>query len=477
MTTSEAKDTSGKECVCLSREAHKIEKATCKAAFDYYQASNPTSTSDADKDAQKLIHDHVATALKDVENVIRSRTGPVPCLRGSLDDDGDISQDDQGHVQPWMSTKMHEAVKTGVKKVFIEIDVEVLKKPEANTYTALSQGTHPDTYLKRHLRASDPITNPYLDSQVGSLLCLCKYTWAHQIIEAQVREAFYRLDRGWDPLLNEPNALNEAKERARDHIYKAGQDAKEAITEVGDEQHFCTKSETTHLRMWMQWHVEWSCEQARRQFSEMMWDNPCREDSQRTEEREAAQKEVAEAERLRMIAEHPFDESHHPHIIDMSGPRSMPYPGCKCLLWGATEFANNACNETLKRTLKISDAWEACLIDSIHEANILAMKEIGIIVSREKPDRSELRKGPPKIKDDFPTWQQDIVKRMTAEAARKVEEQYKLHGRDPGAVADEAAKDAERRLRLALLDAKSRKDDESESEWKDRIQDSYDYWC
>lgn len=81
-----------------------------------------------------------------------------------------------------------------------------------------------------------------------------------------------------------------------------------------------------------------------------MRNHPCREDDLKTGERRAATAPEAEAQRLLLCKENLYDELKDPIAshVHMSGPPRMPYPGCKCLLWGATAIANDACNEALK---------------------------------------------------------------------------------------------------------------------------------
>lgn len=165
-----------------------------------------------------------------------------------------------------MKAKIHEAAKTAVKKAFIEMDMDIMLKPKSTTYLALSQNSHPDTYLHIHPRCTDPLTNPYIDCHASSSLCLCKDSQANDIVGEEIRTAYHRLYRGCIPLLDEPDALRKTKEMAWDCITRAGPKAKEDVTERGDEHNLCCKSETSHLKKWMQWHVGWACDQAERQF-------------------------------------------------------------------------------------------------------------------------------------------------------------------------------------------------------------------
>lgn len=94
------------------------------------------------------------------------------------------------------------------------------------------------------------------------------------------------------------------------------------------------------------------------------------------------------------------------------------------------------------------------------------MKEISVAVLKEKHDSKGLCKDASRVEDHFPEWQQDIVKKMTEEAAQGVEEQITLHGKENEAAAKAAAKDAEWSQRCVMADAVEREDGESDSEWE-----------
>lgn len=452
------------ECACLSTEARNIEAQSCTTALDYYQADNPTILGHEHRaawtEAQKLVRDRVATALQHVHDNIKPQIAPTACDQLSISDYSNTGKYECGHVEPWMKAELHEAAILAVKKALIEIDIEIMMKPESHTCILLHLDSHPDTYSQMHSRCSDPLTNPYINCLTGSSLCLCKDLRATDVIEEQIDTAYYRLDHGWDPLLDEPDALRKAKEMAYALIARAGQDAKEVIAERDDVQHRCYKGETKHMKVWMQWHVERACNQAQRQFIEMMWNHPKQETEQKTKEREAAMEPEADVHELPDGDEHPCDEIHDfLPAIDITGPESMPYAGCKCLLWGANAIAKDACMGTMRRMRMTGCSWVTCLMDSVTAASVQALDKIGDIVSTERRSNKESSKDASQVKDHFPVWQQEIVKELTDEAARGVEEQIKLHGKDPGAMSEEATEKAQTLRKRVMVDALRREGD------------------
>ena len=162
-----------------------------------------------------------------------------------------VSGAERGHVQPWMIVKVNQAARDAVTRAFIEIDAAILKKKVNSTYLALHQNRHPEAYLENHSSWSDPITNPCLDIFADPILCLCKDSQANHIIKEEVSNLHYHLWRGWTPLLKEPNALHNAKDRAWQRMMRAGQDAKRAIVESGDQLQSCCGNDDVHMRAWM----------------------------------------------------------------------------------------------------------------------------------------------------------------------------------------------------------------------------------
>lgn len=206
--------------------------------------------------------------------------------------------------------------------------------------------------------------------------------------------------RGWDPLLEEPCALHEGQQKARYLLLQIGQYAKEDITEDGDEEHICQENEKTHLKQWMRWHVEWKCYNARREFENIMRKHPQRENEQRTSEREAARYAEAEEERLQAIAR---QENFLPDgawtILDMWMSGRMPYAGCECMLWGTDKIMNEVLNQAVTNTGHIPNQWLEYLMDTIHEATLLSLKEIGETTHYLS---GKSNAGPGNSKDHFP---------------------------------------------------------------------------
>lgn len=439
------------KCFCLAWVARNIGTRGCNAAFDFYRTKNPTVTSLENEDkwiqAQILIMERIVAAQWKAYNEILVEAGYFMCTQGTVKDKRDIFEDDKGHYQPWMRGKILKAIAAAALKAFIEIDMDIMEKPEPSTYLA---------FPKKPEAVPAAAITPHLVEQISALEvwdhpafypCQCKDIGAKHIVDEEIETAQYRLYRGWEPLLEEDCALHRAQQKALNFISQVGQSAKQDIIEDGDKQHTCGKNDKTHFKQWMHWHVEWKCYNARREFEETMLQHPQRESKPKTSNREAARYAEAEEERLQAIAR---KESFLPDgvwtILDSWMDGRMPYEGCECMVWGTDKIMNEVLNQSVKNTGRIPNDWLAYLIDTVHEATLLALKEI-----RETTYylSEESHAGADNAKDHFPEWQQSMIKAMAKNAATIAEKRIKAEGAVSGAAAKAANKDAQQRLQAA----------------------------
>ncbi len=216
---------------------------------------------------------------------------------------------------------------------------------------------------------------------------------------------------------------------------------------------------TVHLVL-VRWHVEWKCDQAKREFEALMEKDPRREDDENRQQRGDELEKAMEMERIKDIGgeeeawniiegEHADDDARDCQFISLAHWGRMPYPGCECLLWGMCEMANKAINETIesfKGVCPVANSWAYCLMARIQERTLGGLQEIRDIVSAKpsKPDSRTMGQGP---KDHFPDWQQDIIKKRIVDTVSEIKETIQEHGGAPGPIATAAHKIAEESLK------------------------------
>lgn len=192
----------------------------------------------------------------------------------------------------------------------------------------------------------------------------------------------------------------------------------------------------TRISHLVQWHVEWKCDQAEREFKAIMEKHPQRESSENRKRREQSAREWIYFETIRRRK---IDDQRG-SLIDMTLWGRVASPGCECLVWGAKEIANEAWNEAMRSfngVCPIASDWGDFVLSRVEEAGEGALEEIRVAMSAvsPKPDSIDLTEG---AKDHFPLSQQDIVRKRIADAVDEAKETVRAHMGAPGPAAKDA---------------------------------------
>lgn len=183
----------------------------------------------------------------------------------------------------------------------------------------------------------------------------------------------------------------------------------------------------------------------------MMKNHPKREDFDKTSERQEAGNTMSKIKRMKALGGEEKMKAAD-NSDDVRGNRIgmcvgvwMPYPGCKCLLWGATEMGNEAWNDAMSSfddDYPVACAWGTVMSEKISLTREKAVQEIGKLVSSQKLKlgSENLDQGP---EDHFPEWQQDLLKERIASTVDEVTELIRANKGAPGPVAKAAAKEAD----------------------------------
>ena len=228
----------------------------------------------------------------------------------------------------------------------------------------------------------------------------------------------------------------------------------------------------------MKYHFQWRCDGAERQFNDMMRHHPKREDRSKSKAKRDAGRIITKQRRIEALGgEEKTKEIDAKRGDDWRGSRIsmgiagfMPYPGCQCLLWGATiigDKAHDAVMASYDDAYPITTPWVNTLMAAIGEAQGKALDDIRDIIAGQVPKycsatwmshHSTPEEQNPR--DHFPMWQQALVMESIKNAADKVEILIKANKGTGGEEAKAEEKKAEHEYRVYR--------DKRYAEWKER---------
>ncbi|KAL6720439.1 hypothetical protein ACLMJK_002361 [Lecanora helva] len=431
---------SDKPCLCLAWQTQLLSSAACSAAISLYQQNHPNETQPSDLwvEAQILIIERVAATQRATYNAIREKTGAIFDAVDHSDPRAPFDVYAEGHVQPWMEVKLIEAIRATILKAFVDIDMLLLNESDPSDYSLCSFDSH--GFI------------PYIKVNGSHLPCLCKAHRVKLIAKDVIETIHFRLEAGVIPLLDEEDAMESAKLRASELVMSLAQDAMKCIVQPDDEEHRCKEGENIHMKNWMVWHIQWSCDKAEKDFPKKMKLHPNREDRFKTIQREDAADMKREVERIESLGGK--DKAAEAELIDdvrgdsirMLSCFWMPYEGCECLLWGATEIGNQAWDNAMASfydDFPVTREWGDVMIDRICLTRERALEDIRHIVTTANPkafpspQRDSLG-----AEDHFPHWQQDLLRKRIASTVDEVKELIRANKGEAGPVAKALSKEA-----------------------------------
>lgn len=386
------------DCDFLAVMASEISTAACTAAFLQYKANNPQldfgsvegEPTGAWLEAQKLIKQRIAAAQRKAVHKVTARIKSDD----QYEKDGRTTVEGHGgQVQPWMSSIVEEAVNAAAMNAFIEVDQVIMIVERPSAYPLLS-------FVQSGLRS-------VRFEHSGLQSCLCKEEEAmHVILEDALYGAHYRLPF---KVLLEGHDLERAHVEMENYMVDVGYDALGEIADEGDDSHLCASGhDVRHMKQWMTWHVGFRCDEAARKAAIILRKACCSND-------EGDRKPVREGT-IKAELKHSEDRGDDP--MSCLGP--MPYPGCRCMLWGAESIMNvtfqNAWHAVEDLPIDQYEAFGLRMLRNAEEAKSNALQTIGKIVAEmgvSGPGEESL------TKDHFPMWQQDLVRQALNHAARR----------------------------------------------------------
>ena len=196
-----------------------------------------------------------------------------------------------------------------------------------------------------------------------------------------------------------------------------------------------------------------------------MTNHPKREDRSKQEERYEAGRIISERRRIESLGGEEKAKKIESRGDDWRGCRItstqaayMPYPGCQCILWGATVIGDKAHDTVMAsydNAFPITTPWLNTLLAAISEARDKALDDIGDMVAGRVPKYCPAtwisHHSPPEVedpKDHFPMWQQTLVRESIKHATDKVEILIKANKGASGEIAEAEEKKAEGELRV-----------------------------
>lgn len=111
------------------------------------------------------------------------------CTQGTVDNQHNVFEDDKGHCQPWMRAKLEKAVAAAALKALIEVDMDIMKKPEALTYLAFPKKLQREPDAAITPRFLDLVSALQVWDKPTSYPCQCKDMQGNQIIGVEIETA------------------------------------------------------------------------------------------------------------------------------------------------------------------------------------------------------------------------------------------------------------------------------------------------
>ena len=224
-------------CLCLSWQARKIGTKACSAAIAFYEQQIPDVTQINDEwlETRASMAQQVAVAQWAAYDSIREQTGAVTDTHDHSDPQTPVDEYAEGHVQPWMTQKIINAVKDAVLATFSNKDNGELMEFQKSSYESL--------FFEKLELFDDR-------SETARFPCLCKEDYVAFAAKEAIHAVHYRVEVGVIFALAEDNDFVRTKAKASEFIADAGKKVLRDIYQEGDEQNDCKKDDETHIKEW-----------------------------------------------------------------------------------------------------------------------------------------------------------------------------------------------------------------------------------